>query len=250
MDKILSKDTIKNVFAALGAKTSDSNYGVALLDKTSGEPKGFMGMSDLASVLGGLRSRGEYTGTSLNTLNTGESVGCYLINPAKTTQGMPIAHWGLLIVSGLSGTMSQMFYDINGANNPLYFRVNHNGSWDDWKLNYDSSILTDSSILSPLASALGGSRIQEITMPANSYIDVTVSKNSFYKLWPGSEIGSSLTFILTTDENDYTTQKLVFFGTSWAKGDAYKLSVVDSSTIRLTREQSTNYVVHLQQISW
>ena len=51
MDKILSKDTIKNVFSALGAKTSDSNYGVALLDKTSGEPKGFMGMSDLASVL-------------------------------------------------------------------------------------------------------------------------------------------------------------------------------------------------------
>ena len=52
MDKILSINTIKNVFAALGAKTSDDNYGVALLDKTSGEPKGLMGMSDLASVLG------------------------------------------------------------------------------------------------------------------------------------------------------------------------------------------------------
>ena len=52
MDKILSIQTIKNVFAALGAKTSDSNYGVALLDKTTAEPKGLMGMRDLASVLG------------------------------------------------------------------------------------------------------------------------------------------------------------------------------------------------------
>lgn len=68
---------------------------------------------------------------------------------------MPIAHWGLLIVAGQSSTMSQMFYDINGANNPLYFRVLHNGNWDNWKLNYDSSILTNSDILGPLASALG-----------------------------------------------------------------------------------------------
>lgn len=45
---------MKSLFSSLGAKTSDSNYGVALLDKTSGEPKGLMGMSDLASVLGGL----------------------------------------------------------------------------------------------------------------------------------------------------------------------------------------------------
>ena len=97
---------------------------------------------------------------------------------------------------------------------------------------------------------LGGSRIQEIIIPANSYNDVTVSKNSFYKLWPGSEIGSSLTFILTTDENNYESRKLVFFGTSWAINAAYKLSAVNNSTIRLTREQSTYYTVHLQQISW
>lgn len=52
MDTISGLNAIKSVFAALGAKTSDSNYGVALLDKTSGEPKGLMGMSDLASLLG------------------------------------------------------------------------------------------------------------------------------------------------------------------------------------------------------
>lgn len=50
------KNGLKSLFSTLGAKTSDSNYGVALLDKTSGEPKGLMGMSDLASVLGGMPS--------------------------------------------------------------------------------------------------------------------------------------------------------------------------------------------------
>ena len=61
MDKILSIQTIKNVFAALGAKTSDNNYGVALLDKTTAEPKGLMEMSDLASVLGAVPYLGVFT---------------------------------------------------------------------------------------------------------------------------------------------------------------------------------------------
>ena len=52
MDGILTLNTIKNVFSALGAKTSDSNYAVALLDKTSAEPKGMMDFANLASVLG------------------------------------------------------------------------------------------------------------------------------------------------------------------------------------------------------
>lgn len=43
---------LKDLFHTLGAKTSDSNYAVGLYDKTSGEPKGMMGMSDLSSVLG------------------------------------------------------------------------------------------------------------------------------------------------------------------------------------------------------
>lgn len=46
------KNGMKSLFFSLGAKTSDSNYAVGLYDKTSAEPKGLMGMSDLASVLG------------------------------------------------------------------------------------------------------------------------------------------------------------------------------------------------------
>lgn len=100
MDKILSKDTIKNVFSALGAKTSDSNYGVALLDKTSGEPKGFMGMSDLASVLGVMAT---YPSTALNISSDIKAIekGIYFI--AKTSWGgvpqdIPVSEDGLLAV--------------------------------------------------------------------------------------------------------------------------------------------------------
>ena len=37
-----------------------------------------------------------------------------------------------------------------------FTRFNYAGEWQPWKVIYDESILTNSSILSPLASALGG----------------------------------------------------------------------------------------------
>ena len=101
-----------------------------------------------------MKDRGVYARVSIDTLHTGGDIGCYIINSSVTTEGLPADHWGILIVSGVGGSMTQMFYDIAGKNNPLYFRVYHNGAWDDWKMNYDSSILTNSAILSPLASAL------------------------------------------------------------------------------------------------
>lgn len=52
MNKTKIINAIKGVFSTLGAKTSDSNYAVALLDKTSAEPKGMMDFANLASVLG------------------------------------------------------------------------------------------------------------------------------------------------------------------------------------------------------
>lgn len=68
MDKITTLNTLKNVFSALGAKTSDDNYAVGLFDKTSAEPKGIMGMSDLSSVLGGILPMGD--GDSTTNIDT------------------------------------------------------------------------------------------------------------------------------------------------------------------------------------
>ena len=38
--------------------------------------------------------------------------------------------------------------------NTTYFQIKSGNSWSDWQRVYDTSILTDSTILSPLASAL------------------------------------------------------------------------------------------------
>ena len=134
MDKILSINTIKNVFAALGAKTSDSNYGVALLDKTSGEPKGLMGMSDLASVLGGnyipkaygrlseLADSITYNSVFFNYgtsgLNTPSSYGILVTLRAGSTN---YGYWGL-----------QLFFSVSSA--ILWKRVGNSGSdeWGEW----------------------------------------------------------------------------------------------------------------------
>ena len=52
MNTISFRDAFKSLMATLGAKTTDSNYAVPLVNKTSGAPQGFMDMSSLASVLG------------------------------------------------------------------------------------------------------------------------------------------------------------------------------------------------------
>lgn len=79
------KNGLKSLFSTLGAKTSDSNYGVALLDKTSGEPKGLMGMSSLASVLGGLTLYHyiEYNNFQ-SPINIGKAIGLVIVISSAT----------------------------------------------------------------------------------------------------------------------------------------------------------------------
>ena len=98
MDTISTLNAIKSVFAALGAKTSDSNYAVPLVDKTSAEPKGFMEMANLASVLGG-------TSTKITTsalLSSYKTIGTYNIETsqiASNIEDVPVESGGVLVVS-------------------------------------------------------------------------------------------------------------------------------------------------------
>ena len=65
---------IKELFAALGAKTSDSNYAVPLLNKTNGTPQGMMDMSSLASVLGVMKYVNDLRNTDVNTLTSKSAI--------------------------------------------------------------------------------------------------------------------------------------------------------------------------------
>ena len=107
------KNGLKSLFSTLGAKTSDSNYGVALLDKTSGEPKGLMGMSALASVLGGLP---KVTDVPTN-LDTAVKQGVYILNGSCSYTH----NYGVLIVfEGRSNYGIQIVWD--QGYNKLYSR--------------------------------------------------------------------------------------------------------------------------------
>ena len=129
MDKILSINTIKNVFSALGAKTSDDNYGVALLDKTSGEPKGLMGMSDLASVLGSIIC-GSFVGSTIEN----SPYGVYGVYELSRISDSPIQtpSFGLVIkAKSARGYIISIVVDIQG-NGGTYAGYKNSGAWE-WK---------------------------------------------------------------------------------------------------------------------
>ena len=111
MDTISTLNAIKGVFATLGAKTSNSNYAVPLVDKTSAEPKGFMEMANLASVLGAdadiILNRNAEWNVSLfiqGKLRTG--IYCF---EAKTTDGFPINTNALMVLINGEGGVGRGF---------------------------------------------------------------------------------------------------------------------------------------------
>ena len=73
MNTISFSNAFKSLMATLGAKTTDSNYAVPLVNKTSGAPQGFMGMSNLASVLGVRNEHVIISANSSYTINKGQN---------------------------------------------------------------------------------------------------------------------------------------------------------------------------------
>ena len=133
MDKILSINTIKNVFAALGAKTSDSNYGVALLDKTTAEPKGLMGMSDLASVLG-----------VIAPINAVQHIVYY--SRSAYSENVPKATRGMVIVFGSHKTGAVIVHG-ESAENIINCNVSDGGEY--WNVSITNSVIVGALYLVP-----------------------------------------------------------------------------------------------------
>lgn len=133
------KNGLKSLFSTLGAKTSDSNYGVALLDKTSGEPKGLMGMSALASVLGAILFKDVYNQNfDINTL-TLDGVSYMMTNVRISLTDQVSATWSGTYPSGLSNAGAQILHFGLGsykvqlfcAQNGFACRINF-GTWKNW----------------------------------------------------------------------------------------------------------------------
>lgn len=116
-------NSLKSLFSSLGAKTSDNNYAVGLFDKTNGEPKGMMGMSDLASVLGEVKSE-TITDFDLAPLNR------LIFVIGTNVQHAPYQGnvRGYSVRWLVSGYLFQILYD--SQNDTIYYR----GKSGTWKL--------------------------------------------------------------------------------------------------------------------
>lgn len=129
--------------------------------------------ANLASVLG---ARG-----SVDNFDITITPGAYVVN-TNTGVGFPSGayQWGTLIVfaSKLDSYVCVDQIYITNDNNGIYKRSKYwGGDWSVWYRVYDESILTDSALLSSLASALGGM----IPYATPSDVD-TITKTGLYKL--------------------------------------------------------------------
>ena len=140
MATITGLNMIKSVFAALGAKTSDSSYAVPLVSKTTAEPKGYMDMASLASVLGENNYNVITSNTDLDTLfgDVGKPLTLYIIasqsvasslvnKPVNMTSGA-----AFLVFTGYTGSNTANRYrtQILIYQSSIYIR--YKGASDTW----------------------------------------------------------------------------------------------------------------------
>ena len=130
------KNGMKSLFFSLGAKTSDSNYAVGLYDKTSAEPKGLMGMSDLASVLGVKQSYDISNNVDLNTLRTPGDYKCDRYATVATLANTPtgLANAFLMEVRICPAAPEYVIQRIyQNSDSTIFYRTSTgNNSWTGW----------------------------------------------------------------------------------------------------------------------
>ena len=108
--------------------------------------------ANLASVLGGSKTN--------QTLSTSDNLNsCTSLNVVYTWgNSLPTnapTDYGVMIVENLRGIIVQKCTRQSYASYGLYYRQKEGNNWSDWRQIYDTSLLTNSSLLSSLASALG-----------------------------------------------------------------------------------------------
>ena len=142
MDQIQTFNTIKNVFAALGAKTADNNYAVPLLNKTNASPQGFMDMASLASVLGVVVWDGEKGAQSakiIGSFNNYTQTGIFRFNAYEnpiTNKPASDGNLGVCLILNLNTTYGLKCWQIafvRNASQGIYIRDGKaDNTWSEW----------------------------------------------------------------------------------------------------------------------
>lgn len=103
----------------------------------------------ILGVISTFASSVDATSANFDTL----SPGAYRVSTSDSPLG---AGAGILYMLKRSDTYAQIYIATANYQTLKRYRSGHAGTWSDWKYIYDESMLTNQSLLSPLASALGG----------------------------------------------------------------------------------------------
>lgn len=135
---------LKSLFSGLGKKTTDSNYAVALLKNSDASAAGYMGMADLAKVLGGddLLARlmslrvAESSSGDLNELTTGmvyiADQGRLTNEPPQMDQG-PCAYFYFGRTSMARGIQVCFHVSNTAGAATIFMRGQLYSGWSAWK---------------------------------------------------------------------------------------------------------------------
>lgn len=107
-----------------------------------------------------------------------------------TEEGSAGGGWGVLINLPRSSYKVQFYFDVTGGLSRIYQRSYTGSAWIPWNRIYDESILTDSTILSSLASALGVGLKKIIyggTLP-NIWTGEVVNASALVLVWDGNNV--------------------------------------------------------------
>lgn len=124
---------LKSLFSGLGAKTTDSNYAVPLVNKSNAEPAGYMEMSNLATLMAGVKPLAN------QNLDSVFQNGTYFVGSGN--EGKPNTNDGFFVVLNYNNASITQIYWCTQPSNGVYIRntINQGSSWRGWyKINTTS----------------------------------------------------------------------------------------------------------------
>ena len=204
---------IKEIFAT--AKTTGSNV---MLCGNDGTPDGHMTMANLASVLGDNNYIVLAAGTDFNDI---EYNGVCLLNGLTFVNAPQSGEMrGLMFATKHEPARSQIVVTCY-PNCIMYKRSYWNGYWQNWEMVYDTSLLTNSTMLGQLANAIGGLMFIGNREDANvigTYFSTTASINNKHfpadgSYWTLISIGD--TSIALCFQIAFSPNGDIFFRTYW-----------------------------------
>ena len=116
---------VKSLFSGLGAKTTDSNYAVPLVNKSTAEPAGYMEMVNLSAVIAGT-SIASLDAAGLDSITAS---GLYRMN--GTSSSFATTDWGIILHYNHNASIAHQIKLCANVRKVLY-RKKTSGTWDNW----------------------------------------------------------------------------------------------------------------------